>query len=132
MPIMVWDRRHVGNVDYGRLNFFGGLRVGFWKMKGNPLTDQLVAFARRLQESFSVKHHDLSLTGGNQAGLFELSQSVCNCRAVHSQHLGEQGLRDLQDVAVGPVIHHEQPQRAHSSCCFGLLVTAGWHGRRRA
>ena len=59
-------------------------------MKGNPLTDQLVAFAGRLQESFSVKHHDLSLTGGNQAGLFKLSQGVGNRRAVHSQHLGEQ------------------------------------------
>ena len=71
MPIMVWDRRHVGNVDYGRLNFFGGLRVGFWKMKGNPLTDQLVAFAGRLQETLFGQHHDLSLTGDNQARTFQ-------------------------------------------------------------
>jgi len=40
-------------------------------MKGNPLTDQLVAFAGRLQETLFGQHHDLSLTGDNQARTFQ-------------------------------------------------------------
>jgi hypothetical protein len=40
-------------------------------MKGNPLTDQLVAFAGRLQENIFGQHHDLSLTGDNQARTFQ-------------------------------------------------------------
>jgi hypothetical protein len=40
-------------------------------MKGNPLTGQLVAFAGRLQETLFGQHHDLSLTGDNQARTFQ-------------------------------------------------------------
>ena len=40
-------------------------------MKGNPLTEQLVAFAGRLQETLFGQHHDLSLTGDNQARTFQ-------------------------------------------------------------
>ena len=97
---MFRHRRRVGKVDYRHHYFFGGSLVSFREVEGDALADQLVAFAGGLHESLSVKHDDLSLSGGNQAGLFKLSQGVGNCRAAHSQHFGEQGLRDLQDDVI--------------------------------
>jgi len=101
----------VGNVDYRWRNFCRTLPVCFWKVKSDPPADHLVTFAGHLQETLPVQDRDLPLTGCNQTGFFELSHGIGNRRALHSQHFGEQGLRDPQKVVVGPVIHHEQPPR---------------------
>ena len=76
-------------------------------MKSDPSPDHLVALARQLQETLPVKHDDLSLAGCNQAGLFKRSHGIGDGRALHSQHLCEQGMRDPQQVVIRPVIHHE-------------------------
>ena len=113
----------VGNVDYRWRNFCGTLPVCFWKVKSDPPADHLVTFARHLQETLPVKDRDLPLAGCNQTGFFELSHGIGNRRALHSQHFGEQGLRDPQKVVVGPVIHHEQPPRKalfHAMCAVAL------------
>jgi len=78
-------------------------------VKSDPPADHLVTFARRLQETLPVKDRDLPLAGCNQTGFFELSHDIGNRRALHSQHLCEQGMRDPQQVVIVPVIHLEQP-----------------------
>src|ERR1022692_704719 len=87
------------------------LRICFWKVKSDALSNQLITFTRCLREALSVQYRDLATAALNQTCAFELPSSNSDGWPLDTQHFGEQVLGDRQCVIVTAVTHHEQPTR---------------------
>jgi hypothetical protein len=80
-------------------------------MKGDPPPDQLIAFARLLHQAFPIKDRHLLAAVPDQASALKLSDGISDGWPLYPQHMGKEGLSDLQRIAIAPIVHHEQPTR---------------------
>jgi len=93
--------------------------VCFGKVRSETRPDQLITFTRCLCQAVSIEYGHVPPAAPNQPGPFQLSGSIRDGRPVHAQHLGEEGLSDLQCVIVTAVsiINNQRASR-----CLTLWV----------
>jgi len=100
--------RAVGNVDYrvsGKSIAFSS--VCFGKVKGDPFSDQLVTFARRLYETLPIKYSDLLSAALYQTCTFQLFRSIRDRWPLDTQHFCQKVMGDRHCVVVTAITHHK-------------------------